>query len=332
MRWPARVLGTASASSLLAILVDDALHLRLVPLEPNAFGYGFVTALLLAAAAAPWLVRAARARVVDAKVEDGSVRLGRMRIHRRDVTGLRVVRAERGYAVAIARGRGITFLEIENGAHAAAIARALGPAPPALDLARASKLLRGARVASSAIGVAVAFLYVLAVLGFGVEGAKSTAGIAGVALAHVTAAIAAVSWRRDFLGTPWGEHVALHTRLPHVEAREDAGARPWTARGDEPVEAWLARLDAVPVDASAYRGSGEADVLRGLVADDAAPVDARIGAARVLHVRHGEPREMLKALVDDDDVRVRIEAATEEVDACEKIERLGPVFRYPPRP
>ena len=100
-------------------------------------------------------------------------------------------------------------------------------------------------------------------------------------------------------------------------------------RGDEQVGAWLARLDAIPNEQHAYRGDAmRKDVLWETLGDGAAPVDARMAAARVLQRRYGEEAPALVRVVSDDEVRVRVEAALEEHDEAEEhIERLGPLFR-----
>ena len=78
-------------------------------------------------------------------------------------------------------------------------------------------------------------------------------------------------------------------------------------------------------------GGGDAlttDVLWEMLGDAGAPVDARMAAARLLQRRYGEAEQALVRVVEDRDVRVRVEAALEEHDEAEEhLERLGPLFR-----
>ena len=134
----------------------------------------------------------------------------------------------------------------------------------------------------------------------------------------------------------WHAHAALHAAReegPEAapgEAAEEAAARIGSlARGDEGVGAWLARLDAIPTEQHAYRGDAlKKDVLWETLGDDAAPADARMAAARVLRRRYGAEERALVRVVDDPDVRVRVEAALEDQEDAERaIETLGPLFR-----
>ena len=152
----------------------------------------------------------------------------------------------------------------------------------------------------------------------------------------------------------WNAHVALHAaHAAHAaQAKTDAvaheneaereqdgdgdrgepvriGSLGNLARGDEGVGAWLTRLDAIPTEQHAYRGDAmKKDVLWETLADAAAPADARMAAARVLRRRYGADEGALVRVVEDPDVRVRVEAALEEHDEAERaIETLGPLFR-----
>lgn len=330
VRWPARVLGPFAAFGLLGIVFDDAYHAGLVPLTAEHGGYALVSALFVLAAAAPWLVRPARSRVARLQVLEGLVRVGPHVIRAAETTSLRVVPAHRGFSVAVARGQRVLFLEVERARDAADIARAIGERDAALDLAAASRAMRNVRVALSVLTLFAALFYIATVIGWATEGGKTLAGLLGVAVAHGAALVGALATRHDFVGTPWAQHVALHTLRSGVTAQPSEDEE-WTARRDEPIGAWLARLDGVPSGSSAYRDSASREALWGILANDHAAVDARVGAARVLYKRHGEERAELVRVADDVDVRLRVEAAMDD-DACEKIERLGPVFRYPARP
>jgi hypothetical protein len=81
------------------------------------------------------------------------------------------------------------------------------------------------------------------------------------------------------------------------------------------------------VNEGAYRALPR-DVLLGVLVDEEAAPEARMGAARVLRRKYGEPASIVRVVVDPE-VRVRVEAAAdgEIEEAEEKIERLGPLFR-----
>jgi hypothetical protein len=144
----------------------------------------------------------------------------------------------------------------------------------------------------------------------------------------------------------WDAHVALHhdarmTAEATVaaetaadgatgEERDEAPVRiGHLVRGDEGVGAWLARLDAIPTEQHAYRGDAmKKDVLWETLGDAGASVDTRMGAARLLRRRYGAEEGALVRVVEDPDVRVRVEAALEDHDDAERaIETLGPLFR-----
>jgi hypothetical protein len=143
----------------------------------------------------------------------------------------------------------------------------------------------------------------------------------------------------------WDAHVALHRANAAAHAatatdeRDERDERPaeeapvrvgHLGRGDEPVGAWLARIDSLPTEQHAYRGDAmKKDVLWETLSDKAAPVDTRMAAARVLRKRYEEDDVALVRVVDDPDVRVRVEAALDDEleDAEHRIEALGPLFR-----
>jgi hypothetical protein len=338
LQGAARAVSTFAASALVAILVDDYTHLGIVPIDPAPWGYMVVTALFSISAAAPWLARGARARVADLSFRGRVLRAGKLAIRAEDVTALRVVEAARGYSIAVAHERRITFLELERAADVAFVMSAVGPRPDAVALPRSSRVVRVAQIVLSVLVVIAALLYAAeAFLLWWLPVSKTLPGFLGVAFAQVAFLVTAIASRRDFASTPFGDHVALHASSPHVAhapaAALSSAPRGWVARGDEPVAAWFARLDAAPAVTSIYRDAEAKDVLWEIVADADAPVDARVGAARVLRRRHREPQADIVRVVEDSDIRVRVEAATDDDDdGCEKIERLGPVFRYPARP
>jgi hypothetical protein len=333
-RGLARAVATFAAAALLAILIDDYTGLDLVPIAPTPWGYTLVTVLLLVISPlAPWLVRPAHPRVAELAVRDGVVYAGRLAIRAGEVTALRIVEGARGFSVALARGRRLTFLELERARDAAVVVSALGDHSASIDFPRASWFMRIVRIVSSALVALSGVVYAGEVAAFWwLPGHKTLPGFLGVVFAQVVLVVTAIATRRDFAKTPFGDHVLLHASSPHV-VPESEDRRDFVARGDEPVAAWFARLDAVPVGSSVYRDAAAREKLWELVADGHAPVDARIGAARVLRRSHGEARdEIVRVVSDDDDVRLRVEAATDDDGACEKIERLGPLFRYPARP
>ena len=166
---------------------------------------------------------------------------------------------------------------------------------------------------------------------------KALFGIGGVAATQLALLVLFVRWLGKshavaLRNGAWDAHVALHRAQSEKIAapQGDAPARVFRlTRGDEGVGDWLARLDAMPTEGHAYRGDAmKKDVLWETLGDAGASVDARMGAARVLRRRYGEEERALVRIVDDPDVRVRVEAALEEHDDAEKhLETLGPLFR-----
>jgi hypothetical protein len=139
----------------------------------------------------------------------------------------------------------------------------------------------------------------------------------------------------------WDRHVALHEAAGRY-ARSDRGGAgdpereaaarggpALLARGDEPLATWIARVDALPADGGAYRAPMKKDDLWEALGDGDAPADVRIAAARLLRRKHGEEERALLRIVEDPDVRVRVEAAIDDDDGgvADRLERLGPLFR-----
>jgi len=348
---------TGSAVGLLElVLLDDLTSVKLLG-GPSGLVYSAVAAAIVLAGVAPWLAWTRRGEAVMVKVEPGAVVIGEARITRADVTGLSVARAARGRSVAIARGERVTFLEIEREEDASRIAAALsGPALVGRSLAsmpEPSRALAGLQAIVSFAGLFFGPMYFLATVlkeEYGHNGGKALYGVGGLVatfLALLVLAVRRLSSRQAVAVRrgAWDAHVALHREAAEsgsgsgsqssVDDREREREAPplaarALARGDEPVRAWLARLDAAPDEGHVYRGDAvKKGTLWETLGDEGAPADARMAAARVLTRRHGTPKQDLVRVVADPDVRVRVEAAMEDEDddAERRIEELGPLFR-----
>ena len=352
----------AGALGLAAVVVNDLVQDRLF-LRPAVALYGVVALLIVLAGAGPWLTWTRRGRAMRVTCEPGVVRAVALSILAADVTALHIASGARGQSVAIARGSTVVFLEVERADEARRIAEALNVSVTpfgALAVRPASRSFAVVQAVVTAMAIVFGPLYFLAAvtdLHFvpGVED-KALFGVGGVVASWL--AVAVLLARRLVPGQAmaigrgtWDAHVALHRRQvadaavdavrtdeekrAQAAEREEEQARGEPirvanlGRGEEQVGAWLARLDAIPNEAHAYRGDAmKKDVLWDTLGDDDAPVDARMAAARVLRRRYGEEEEALVRVVPDRDVRVRVEAALEDHDGAEEhIERLGPLFR-----
>lgn len=330
-----------------AVGVDDLAHLGLVPLRPDAFGFACVALAIVGAALSPWLATRSGGARVRVACEAGRVAAGALSIEASSVTGLSIAAGERGFSVAVARGPRVAFFEVERRSDATRIARALGASGTwfgTVPLPEASRLFAAIQGVTGVVLVAAAALYFAGAMGWA-DSSKELWGATGVAGALVATALLtarrllphqALAVRR----AAWDRHVALHEaagRFARSGPADDEADRDHEAaerapralaRGDEPLAAWLARVDALPADGGAYRAAMKRDDLWQTLGDAAAPADARIAAARLLRRRHGEDEGLLVRVVEDADVRVRVEAAIDEDDdAVERLERLGPLFR-----
>ena len=353
----------ASALGLTGVVLDDLLNGNLFR-PPDVSVYGLVALLIVLAGVGPWLAWTRRGRAMKVKCEAGVVHAGDLSIRAGDVTALHVASGARGCSVAVTRGSNVVFLEVERADEARRIAEAVRvPVTPFGELGArpASRSFAAVQALVSVLAIAFGPLYFAAAVGgydpgLGVS-AKALFGVGGflaswaaVALVVTRRLVPAQAMAIGRSGT-WDAHVALHRRhaadaeVDAVRTEEDkraqaaereeeqARAQPIRVanlgRGDEQVGAWLARLDAIPNESHAYRGDAmKKDVLWETLGDDSAPVDSRMAAARVLRRRYGEEERALVRVVDDHDVRVRVEAALEEHDEAEEhIERLGPLFR-----
>ncbi len=358
----ALVTTAASAVGLAAVVVDD-LGGALVFQPPGAGVYVAVACLISLSGIGPWLAWSSRGRTMAVTCTPGVVRAGDLTIKAGEVTALHVARAKRGRSVAVARGSRVVFLEVERSGEAEQIAAALNvPVTPfgTLGLRRHGRWAGRLQQLLAVVAIACGALYYLATQGLdpvpGISG-KALFGIGGVATAWLSLAVLAA--RRlaatravAIAGGSWDAHVALHlaesarTELEAVrsvaerrdqaleEAQQAARDEPTRianlGRGDDPIAAWLARLDAIPSESHAYRGNAlRKEVLWETLGDDGAPLDARMAAARVLRRRYREEEQALVRVVADDDVRLRVAAALEEEheEAEERLERLGPLFR-----
>lgn len=348
----ALVVTTFAASVLLLVLLDDIVKLRFLP-GPGGFVYAFVAAIIALAGIGPWLAWTSRGDLAKVSISPGRVVAGDVVFTTDDVKGVAVAQGARGRSVAITHGpRGrVTFLEVEHEEEVEEILRALGQerAPSAtIPLQKQGRLLAIWQAMLTWACVVCAPLYWLSAVGEGFSShGKATFGITGVCAAIASALFLAL--RQVLRGQAvairrgaYDAHVALHHDAPVPTAAEKARdaekeGQPFApkttsalARGNEPVRAWLARLDALPNEGHAYRGDAmKKDMLWETLSDDGMPLETRMGAARLLARRHGEDQRSLVRVAEDPDVRVRIEAALEEEEevAEERIERLGPLFR-----
>ena len=330
--------------TLACVVIDDFWNTALF--QPPGFPTYFGVAVMIALAGiGPWFAWRKAGAIRRVSCEPGKVTAGSLVIHAGELTALRIVSGARGKSVAVARGRSVVFFEVERADEAARLAKALGvPAPfGELALTPSKRWPAVFQALVTSLSVAFAALYLLSAVVSPVlfEG-KTIFGLGGVIASFASLAVLlARSFGRGeavALGASrWDAHVALHLHknengedVPEV-VDDDVAPRPVSrlGRGNEPTAAWLARLDALPSDAHAYRSDAlPADSLWETLGDGEAPVDARMAAARVLRLRfHEEPKALVR-VVDDGDVRERIEAALEEHEEAEQhLERLGPLFR-----
>ncbi len=346
-------LGTTALAtfSLLAIVVDDLGFPRRIPLSSDATGFSVVAALMALVVVGPWLRPARRPGLVRVRVEGSAVRIADRVLRAADVRAVSVARAARGASVAIATSATprLVFLELASLEEAEIVARALGASAEPRELEGDLASRAGVRL-QGVVSVLLAVTGLLWMLGaFGaLPSVYKLVGVAAVTLAPASLvvllarlapakgrALSALALSGRHEATPFDRHVALHARAadagPAPLGRESAGPRAVLLRRGEATRAWLRRLDALPVDRSAYRGDAMSrEALLETLADDAAAVEARAGAARILARRLGEPPPELVRVVVDPDVRVRVEAAVFEDDpeeAATELDRLGPVFR-----
>ncbi len=341
-----------STLSLLAILVDDYYGTGAIPLRPDTFGMNVVAALFAGAALGPLLRRKAVPTRARLRIEEDGIRVGGRLVTREDVSTVSLTRAARGASIGLVDRRGrSTFLEVQSLADATSIVRALGAEPKAAVVPVPAPWTNGAALQVILAGL-VATLAAAFLVGKSTAGSRDagTFGAAAVALAPVAFALAWVrslrlrATARESAATTiearagasaYDDHAALHATVATADETEAPAPEASTmhgvlARHDEPTSAWLARIDALPREASAYRGAAlDKEALLALLADAEAPPDARAGAARLLATRHAEPAPSLVRVVEDPDVRLRVEAAAEEDpdEAAEQLERLGPLFR-----
>lgn len=339
------------------VLVDDSVHVRLVG-GPSSVTYSLVAMAILLGGVAPWLAWTRRGARSSVRLDADGIVAGGVRIARADVTGVSVARGARGSSVAIARGPVVTFLEVERAEDAARIVDALGGSRALAGrvvLPRTSRSLAKVQGALTLACLLCGPMYFLSTVLNDVYpgGNKPLYGLGGLS-ATVLALLVLVVRRR--LPTQavavgrgaWDAHVELHGEVGGSDGSDRSDGKEGEAgtggqeregettralglaRGEEPVRVWLARLDASPNEGHAYRGDAmKKDVLWETLGDEGAPADARMAAARVLALRHSEPRDALVRVVVDPDVRLRVEAAMEEEeeDAERRIDRLGPLFR-----
>lgn len=341
----------AAALFLLVVLADDALHLALFRPPVRAM-FATVAVAMAIAGVGPWLAWSRRSgRAVQLRCANRIVEAGRLRIAACDVGAVSVAHAAQGSSVAIKHGKRVTFLEVERADDAARVAETLGAGHPRTSevvvLPRSGGIAVLQGVISLAAVIAAPLYYLTAMHGdfwhdilpeqkalFGVTGVVAAAlSFLFLILRQVWPNQAVALGRRS----AWEVHAALHReRAAQVAQEEEPPSSSGEhvpigglGRGQEDVGTWLARIDAIPTEQHAYRGDAlKKDVLWDALGDATAAVDTRMAAARVLRRRYGEEEGALVRVVDDPDVRVRVEAALEEHDDAERrIESLGPLFR-----
>ncbi len=317
-------------------ILEDVFRSHFVEVGP--LGALAVALAMALAGIGPWLARRAPARTAKIVLGQGAAQIDAEHVLAIDVTGFSVAEAARGYSIAIARGARVLFVEVERIGEAVALARALN-LPSTRFGTIPSPQTRVAR-RKFQIGLTSALLFTAwnywacwwtdAFLG----GDKSLYGIVGIVLAHVATVLVAIGVTPGpLLGSKglWEAHHALHLDPEKVARAEAAASRlekhSELERGAEPVATWLGRVDAMPALPGAYRGShAKKDVLWETLNDGAAATSARVAAARVLGRAFGEEGASLVRVVNDPELRVRVEAALED-DAAERLEELGPLFR-----
>lgn len=339
----ALVLTGLPALALALIVIDDLVRRRLWQVPSDA-AYAFVAILIVLAGVGPWFARTQRGRATTLRVGERRIVAGDTMIEASDVTGVSVAEAARGRSIAVACGSRITFIEVERAEDTALIVHALAAeATPfgSVPVRPASRLLALVQATFTLATLVCAPLYWLAATQHVDSLDKAVFGVAGVSAAGLSLALLVVRTLVPSQAVAVGRaaydvHVALHASNASASGASPPPPEPARVRiatlerGDEPVAAWLARIDALPAEAHAYRDSAmKKDVLWETLRDDQAPVDARMAAARVLARQHGEKETALMRVVTDPDVRVRVEAALEEEqdDAERRIETLGPLFR-----
>jgi hypothetical protein len=344
----------AAAMFLFVVLADDAFHLALFG-SPGSAMFLTVAVAMAVAGVGPWLAWSRRVgHAVQVRCADGVLQAGRLRIAERDVEAVSVVSAAHGCSVAIKHGKRVAFLEVERAEDAARIAGTLGAARARTSDVVVLPSTRAIGVMQIAVTIAALtaapLYYLTATHGYSADatypGTKALYGLTGVVAAGLSFLFLVLRqlWPNQVaaLGgrSAWEVHAALHRERAAQEKEPEEEQGPSASpvehvrvgglgRGDEDVGAWLTRIDAIPTVRHAYRGDAlEKDVLWDALGDPAAAVDTRMAAARVLRRRYGEEEGALVRVVDDPDVRVRVEAALEEHDDAERrIESLGPLFR-----
>lgn len=298
--------------------------------------------MLLAMRPAPFTTRAV---VSEARVSIGA--WSAARDGRADVS---VARGARGFAVAASGDRGAILLEVETEADARALLGALrvpwpGKGTVELPVARARlRLLERSVAAVAALG-GLAYLFFVGILENGNVKPIGLVGLLGflptllyflhpLLLARARIGEHATLPRVAFARSAVDRHIELHAlrRIERDEAPPPPEAPPRVrvlVRGDETTEAWLSRIDGLGAGGEGYRGDAATrEELYATLEDERTDDLARLGAARVLARRHGEPRPSIEARVPPDLApRVRAVVAEDPSEAAADLDALGPTFR-----
>ncbi|HVH43475.1 MAG TPA: hypothetical protein VM925_14070 [Labilithrix sp.] len=290
--------------------------------------------------------------VTTATVSGDALYLGRRRIPLRHITGVKVARGQRGFSVAVGdRWRGGQFVEVEREAEARRLVEQLGidwPGTNVCTFAMRSDRLRSAQQLTGVIGVVSALSYAIAIGGLGAPDLKSLFGFPALGAA-LLASVFFVLQPLLRSSVRIGGHRPLdgrgdvmdHLGLHQVAAVSSApfGARETAVdpririldRGQESTSAWLERVDSVVGAGAAYRSDAlSVEELRQVADSGTAPVQARLGALRLLARRHGGvPKELRERVTGDLGARVRvvIEPNARLEEAADELEALGPAFR-----
>lgn len=333
----------------------DALYVlgtRRVYELPELFGSPFWTVAFVLAGwlVAPLLAFRPRPRVHELRLVGGELHVGREALALHGLVA-RIAKVRRGVSVAVASGARGVFLEMEREEDALRLLRELGIVPehayserPTMPLPVAALGL--ARRLSSLGGLVAAALYGVFVGTFGQGYLKPYFALPALVLGALACLLFFVEphvrrYRR--VGDPSGDRAGSSRAEAHFRVHAADVSRPdgpttaeatppriaALARGDETVDAWLRRVDALGERADAYRGAAyTAEELAALAADDEADTSARVGAARLLRRRHGRSETEVVAMTGAAlEPRVRVAVLSPERAAGE-LEQAEPLFAF----
>ena len=343
-------LGAAAALGMSILFITQELRPHVIG---SMLGYGIFAFLLVAWTAAPLLLRWARPVTGRVVLGDRRANVCGVALDADDVVGLSLVPAVRGASLALSTVDGRTrFVEVGSMEDGRRIASALG----ARSLPQGPLFFRVARDLRVVERVLIALAAVCAVFYWGsatyvmhiVSGGKSFFGMPLLGLAIVQSVLLLVRGLLDRrftrksddpprddlrMGLPRGalfDHVRLHLgpRDAAPSPEKPRAARLAPAQGEEGA-AWLARVDALQVDAGYREDATTAEELWTTLADPYADTLERAAAARVLRRWNAAPAQEIRARVAEPEVRARVDVAlegdAEEVEQA--LAKMGPLFR-----